>query len=70
MTEEEHNEWVKAFTDIEESIENVYNAEEKTKRKKNGSRLSELRQTMKPQRWEHTKQIQTARRRPLMPVSS
>ena len=31
MTEEEYNEWVKAFTDIEESIENVYNAEEKTK---------------------------------------
>ena len=31
MTEEEYKDWVNAFTDIEESIENIYNAEEKTK---------------------------------------
>ena len=29
MTEEEHNEWVKAFTDIEESIEEMDLREEK-----------------------------------------
>jgi hypothetical protein len=31
MSEEEYNEWVKAFKDIEESIDGLYVAEEKEK---------------------------------------
>ena len=31
MTEEEKTEWKNAFIDIEESIENLYNADEKIK---------------------------------------
>ena len=31
MTEEEKAEWIKAFTDIEDSIDALYNAEEKEK---------------------------------------
>ena len=31
MTEEEKTEWKNAFIDIEESIDNLYNADEKTK---------------------------------------